>query len=66
VTNVCRAYLETVILVEVSSRIFLIIFPSLPIIRPQYRSSDNIFNITSLPYTHTQQQHPYPQLLSVN
>jgi len=57
VTRRVDTYLETVILVLVSSRIFLIILPSLPMIRPQYRSSANIFSIISLcanthiPYT---------------
>ena len=41
-------YLEIVILVLVSSRIFLIIFPSLPMIRPQYLSSISIFKGTVL------------------
>ncbi len=41
-------YLETVILVSVSSLIFLITLPSFPMIRPQNLSSANIFNVMSL------------------
>jgi len=45
-------YLDITILVLVSSRIFLITVPSLPMIRPQYRSSISIFSGSTLHTKH--------------
>ena len=62
-------HLETEILLSVSSRSFLMILPSLPMMRPQKRSSASIFRGTSLQQTApshlTLQQKPaqHPELL---
>ena len=47
-------YFDTEILLSVSSRSFLMIFPSLPMMRPQKRSSANIFSGTSLKKHHAE------------
>ena len=55
VTSQSGTYLDTDILLSVSSRSFLMIFPSFPMMRPQNRSSANIFSGTSLQQQQKQQ-----------